>query len=170
MKMFSLRFSFFLLICALLFSCISTKKKHSKYMLKTFTEIKNAFPDAQVKIINDSIKIIFPNNIMFQTGTSEIKPEFGSKIIRLSKILNKYQETNMLVTGHTDDSGTEESNNQLSLKRADNVKDILLKNGVITSRLFTWGLGQKSPIVPNDSEEHRMMNRRVEFVVLYKDN
>jgi len=147
-------------------SCRTYKEK--KYVKNAYTELKESFPKAHVSMVQDSIKLIFPNNLVFDVGVYTVKPSFKNRLNRFAKIMNKYDKTNLLITGHTDNSGTEENNIKLSLERAGNVKDYLLNKEVETGRLFTWGLGEKKPITSNETKEGRSKNRRVEFVVLYK--
>lgn len=157
----------FFTIAIMTTSCgVSYKKK--RYIKQTYKEIKKTFPEAQVNILQDSIKVIFPNNVVFDIGAYKVKQTFKARLDHLAKILNKYDKTNLLITGHTDNSGNEADNLQLSLNRASGVKAYLEKISVASERLFTWGLGEKSPIVANDTELGRAKNRRVEFVVLYK--
>lgn len=158
--------SFFILV-TVLFSC-GVSKKRTKYVKNNFKELKEAFPEAQVTIVKDSIKLIFPNNVMFEVGSSTILKGFETKIERFASIMKKYGKTNLLITGFTDNSGEAETNLRLSLERAQGVKDYLLKSNVNEKRLFTWGLGEKSPIASNSTPEGKSKNRRVEFVVLYK--
>lgn len=161
----------FIFIVGLFFvtSCSVTKKK-SNYIKSNYEEIKEAFPDAQVTIVKDSIKIIFPNNVTFEIGSAQLLPSFESKISRFAAIMKKFSQTNLLITGFTDNSGEAEKNLKLSLERAEAVKDNLIKSSVKETRLFTWGLGEKNPLASNLTEEGKAKNRRVEFVVLYKPN
>lgn len=164
--------NYFILVCCILItfsmaSCKLSKKKQHHYMEGIYKEVKETFPEATVKIINDSIKIIFPNNIIFTTGSAELIPLFYQKLARFSMVLAKYEQTKLLITGHTDNTGEEESNNALSKERSRAVKERLLELKVKDERIFTWGLGQKSPIATNETEEGRALNRRVEFVILY---
>ncbi len=166
--------NYFLLIACLLFSfsmisCKLSKKKQHHYMEHIYKEVKETFPEATVNIINDSIKIIFPNNIIFSSGSAELIPVFYQKLARFSQVLAKYDQTKLLITGHTDNTGEEESNNALSKERSLAVKERLLELKVKNERIFTWGLGQKSPIATNETDEGRSLNRRVEFVILYNN-
>ncbi|MBP6623622.1 MAG: OmpA family protein [Chitinophagaceae bacterium] len=164
--------NYFILVCCILLSfsmtsCKLSKKKQHRYMEGIYKEVKETFPEATIKIINDSIKIIFPNNIIFTTGSAELIPVFYQKLARFSIVLAKYEQTKLLITGHTDNTGEEESNNALSKERSRAVKERLLELKVKDERIFTWGLGQKAPIAENDTDEGRALNRRVEFVILY---
>lgn len=154
-------------IGTLFFSCGATHKKN-RYVKKNYAEIKKSFPSATVSLIQDSIKVIFPNNIIFDIGKANIKPTFNEKLNRFSEILKKFSRTNLLINGYTDNSGSEENNLKLSLARSENVQKVIKDQGIAADRLFTWGLGEKNPIAKNNTEEGRARNRRVEFIVLYK--
>lgn len=160
--------SLFLVLIVGLFSCKVSKKKKSNYAKETFLELKKTFPNDSISLFSDSIKIIFPNNIMFTSGSAELLPEFDSKMIAFAKILNRYKHNNILITGHTDSDGEDADNIQLSKNRANQVKSNLLSKSIDSDRLFTWGLGEKSPIASNETDEGKAINRRVEFIILYE--
>lgn len=144
------------------------KQKEARvYLGKFYTELKDALNEAEVITLNDSIKVIFKGGLLFKTGSSELMPEVFSPLRRFSDVFNKYSKTNMIVSGHTDNTGSEELNNSLSLKRANAVTQNLVGNSVNASRMIALGLGSKSPLVSNDSPENMALNRRVEFVILY---
>ena len=69
------------------------------------------------------------------------------------------------VNGHTDNTGTDARNNQLSLERAKAVADYLISNGIDAKRLAWKGFGASKPVAGNDTEEQRALNRRTEFVI-----
>lgn len=139
-------------------------------MKHAYKNIKDSFPEADVTMLNDSIQVIFPNNIVFNSNESAIAEHFVTRLNRFASLLNAYPKTNMLITGHADSTGNEELNNKLSLDRANQVKDKLISFQVNSTRILTWGLGKKLPIASNDTQEGRAKNRRVEFVILYNSN
>ncbi len=139
-------------------------------MQREYIELKDSFPEAEVKILSDSIKLIFPDNIMFNTNESKLLVSFADKLLRFTNIFNKYSKTNLLITGYTDNTGVEEQNISLSIERATHVKGKMIENKAQSERILTWGLGQKSPIASNDTEAGRAKNRRVEFVILFNSN
>ncbi|HPI55131.1 MAG TPA: OmpA family protein [Chitinophagaceae bacterium] len=140
-----------------------------EYMEKTYQELKTTMPEADVVLIEDSIKVLFPQNIVYKK--KDVFPDAGYQepLARFSDLLLKYKKTNILISGHSDNRGNETANRQLSKERAQFVKQQILQHGVADYRLETWGLGSKSPIADNETEEGRLRNRRVEFVVLYQD-
>jgi outer membrane protein OmpA-like peptidoglycan-associated protein len=141
----------------------------AEYLQKTFNEIKNALPEAEVVMIEDSIKVLFPNNITYSSKDMLPSSNFREPLASFSKLLLKYRKTNILITGHSDNRGNELKNKSISLVRAKNIKQIIQQNGVSVNRLESWGLGSVSPIADNTTIDGRTQNRRVEFVVLYRD-
>ena len=83
----------------------------------------------------------------------------------LAKTLNKYDDTNILIEGHTDDTGTDEHNQTLSEKRADAVSNYLKANAISGGRISTNGYGEKQPMAENTSEAGRTQNRRVDVAI-----
>lgn len=140
-----------------------------EYMLKTYNDLKNTLVDADVRMIEDSIKVLFPNNIIFEKSSIAPSSNYQEPMIRFAELLNKYNRTNILVTGHTDSKGDPVKNKELSRQRAQNIKSFIVQQGVANSRLESFGVGDLSPIASNDTDEGRSKNRRVEFVVLYKN-
>jgi outer membrane protein OmpA-like peptidoglycan-associated protein len=137
-----------------------------EYLNNIVEDIKRTLPSAQVSLIEDSIKVLFPDNIRF--GNSAVMPneDISDKMSKLAKLLIKYDQTNVLVTGHTDNIGSEKINKRISELRAQYIKDLLLAYKVPNSRLNSWGLGGSSPIASNRTKEGIKKNRRVEFVIL----
>lgn len=158
-----------LLAVTLMASCASSKKSTSKhaYMNKQYKELKNVLNEAEVSIIQDSLKVIFPNNVLFASSSDQLKDEIKPTFGHFADVLNKYNKTKILVTGHTDNTGAAAYNRELSEKRAANAKKMLSDFKVSDDRMFTWGLADRDPIAPNNTEAGKAKNRRVEFVILY---
>lgn len=103
--------------------------------------------------------------INFATGRAEITPDSAKTLEEIGKLLTQKKEWKFRIEGHTDDVGDKKSNLALSKKRAAAVKDWLVKrNGIEPNRLSTEGFGDSKPVAPNDSDENRAKNRRVELV------
>lgn len=150
-------------------SCRTPKTK-GKYMSKTFKRLKKDLPFADVSKLNDTVKVIFPSNLMFGVNSSSISESVLPKMNRFAIALNKFNKTAILVNGHTDNVGEENYNIALSTKRADTAKAALILYKVNPSRINTWGLGMRHPIASNETEEGKARNRRVEFVILYEES
>lgn len=106
------------------------------------------------------------NNLFFDTGSAELRNESFSELDQLVDILNNDQQIKIKIIGHTDDVGNDQTNLTLSQNRAKSVMDYLINKGVAKNRLQSIGMGEKKPVKPNDSDENRQLNRRVEFTVL----
>ncbi|MBK9249929.1 MAG: OmpA family protein [Ignavibacteria bacterium] len=106
--------------------------------------------------------------IIFDYNSSVLKPESMQTFDELTELMQRYPRLWLEIQGHTDNIGTEEFNQKLSEARATSVMDELLKRGIEPKRLRTHGFGYSSPLVPNDSDENRALNRRTQFVVLRK--
>lgn len=111
----------------------------------------------------ENIRLIMPGNITFATGQNDIRPEFYTTLNSVSTVLQKYDRTNVLVEGHTDDVGAEDYNLQLSIRRAESVGNYLAAQGVSVPRIRAIGYGETQPIAGNASEYDREQNRRVEI-------
>jgi len=157
------------LLCGGLFSsCKSSESaRKRRYMKKTYKEIKHAVKDAEVRRLTDTVKVVFPSHLLFDFNSSAIRKEEVGCIARFSEALNKYDKTAVMISGYTDSVGSSSYNNTLSEHRADTTKQALIRNNVKASRINTWGMGARYPIAPNNTEEGRARNRRVEFIILY---
>ena len=104
-------------------------------------------------------------DLLFATGSSELKSGAGMKLDRLVDFLNQYPERRVVIEGHTDNVGSNESNLQLSQRRAESVSRYLQAKGISGERLDEKGLGEEAPLVGNDSASGRQENRRVELII-----
>lgn len=111
------------------------------------------------------LALTFKGDVTFDTNSTVVKPGLYSEIDRISSVLNHYPETLIRVEGHTDSVGTEEYNQDLSIRRASAVRDLLVQRGVGINRIQTVGFGENTPVATNDTEAGRQMNRRVEVKI-----
>lgn len=105
-------------------------------------------------------------NVHFETGSSKLLPEAMPELNKLLKLLKNYPKISISIHGHTDNVGTEEDNLILSKNRANSVRQFLVKHGIQGKRIATAGFGESQPLVPNDSDAHRVVNRRTEVVII----
>lgn len=110
--------------------------------------------------------LTFQGDVWFDTGSSALKAGAYDEIDRVAAILNRYPETSIRVEGHTDSTGSESFNQDLSEKRAIAVKNALLSKNVAATRIQTIGYGESKPVASNDTEGGRQLNRRVEIVIV----
>src|SRR6266850_655984 len=110
--------------------------------------------------------VLTVGDVLFATGKAEVAAGGLRSIDKLAEFLKKNPTRNLLIEGHTDNTGPEDFNLKLSQQRADAVKDVLVSRGVGADRITTKGYGPKYPVVANDTAAGRQQNRRVEVVVL----
>lgn len=140
-----------------------------RYMDKQAAEIQRDLKGAKVERIGEGIKITFDSGILFNIDSDQLKPVAKQHIEDLSKILNKYKDTNILIEGHTDNTGSSDHNQTLSEKRAASVARYAQGLGVSPSRVTEKGYGMNQPIADNDTESGRTQNRRVEVAIMAND-
>jgi outer membrane protein OmpA-like peptidoglycan-associated protein len=109
--------------------------------------------------------VVTLGDLLFATGKSDLTGGAGPNLDKLAAFLDEYGDRTVLIEGHTDSVGSEESNYFLSQRRADSVKSYLVSRGVQANRLTTAGLGQGSPVASNDTATGRQQNRRVEVII-----
>jgi outer membrane protein OmpA-like peptidoglycan-associated protein len=139
------------------------------YMDKQAAEMQRDLEGAEVQRIGEGIKITFDSGILFDIDKSELRPVSQTNLAELAKILNKYPDTNILIEGHTDSTGTDDYNMTLSKDRAQAVALYLATVEVKSTRFSTAGYGETQPIVMNDTPEGRQKNRRVDVAVIAND-
>lgn len=115
---------------------------------------------------DDSIRLIMPGNITFQTDSADINAGFYATLNSVAKVLNKYSNSTVMVMGYTDSTGTAAYNQTLSQSRAQAVAAYLQGQGVKASRFEIMGMGSSNPIASNDTAEGRQQNRRVEIKII----
>ncbi len=123
--------------------------------------------DQKDKTIVDPNKWYTIENLYFETGSSDLKPGYEMQLNNLAEILNAYPDLKIKLGGYTDNSGNEESNQQLSNLRAQTAKLKLLELGVSADRVEAEGYGSQHPICEtNDTDECKAKNRRIDVRVL----
>lgn len=115
-------------------------------------------------IEKDRIEIL--NNIFFNTGEFTLDDKSKVELDRMVDFLKNNKQISIEISGHTDDVGSDQTNLELSRKRALSVQDYLKKSGIEPQRLTAKGFGKTKPVAKNDSEQNRQKNRRIEWRVL----
>ena len=105
------------------------------------------------------------HNVEFEVGSASLTEEGTATVDAAAKVLTENPAVNIRVEGHTDNTGSAETNQELSDARAQTVVDLLIEQGVAASRLTARGFGDSRPIDSNDTDAGRAANRRIEFVV-----
>jgi outer membrane protein OmpA-like peptidoglycan-associated protein len=114
------------------------------------------------------LAVTFKGDVTFDTNSTEVRPGLYSEINRVAAVLNQYPDTFIRVEGHTDSKGTNEYNMNLSKRRSDAVKTLLILRGVADSRIEVVGFGETMPVATNETEAGRQKNRRVEIKIAPK--
>jgi outer membrane protein OmpA-like peptidoglycan-associated protein len=114
------------------------------------------------------LAVTFKGDVTFDTNSTEVRPGLYSEINRVAGVLNQYPDTFIRVEGHTDSKGSSEYNMNLSKRRSDAVKTLLIQRGVAYSRIEVVGFGETMPVATNDTEAGRQKNRRVEIKIAPK--
>ncbi len=140
-----------------------------KYMDEQAAELERDLEGARVERVGEGIKVTFESGILFDVNKAALKEESKRELERLAVILNKYEDTNILLEGHTDSTGPEDYNMDLSIRRAQAVANYLASLGVNPTRFTVMGYGETQPIASNDTEEGRRLNRRVEIAIFAND-
>lgn len=114
----------------------------------------------------ERLQVVLASDVLFESGKSYLQPGARDKLRNVAGVLNRYPQTSIQVVGHTDSRGSEESNLELSRRRAEAVADELSASGVSRARMLVRGEGESRPVASNDTAEGRQQNRRVEINII----
>ena len=130
-------------------------------------ELEQDFDNGSIDVINTGSELIvrMPEAILFATDSAQLNSALRSDLFVLSDSLNKYPQSIVTVTGHTDNTGTAAYNQNLSERRAVSVATVLRSGGVAPSRIRTQGAGESQPIATNQTAAGRAQNRRVDITI-----
>lgn len=126
----------------------------------------NALQSKLIQVTQDARGIILSmSDILFAINKADLTPDLQQNLAKIAGILTVYKELQIVVEGHTDNTGSADHNQKLSNTRANNVRDYLMKMGLEPTRLKAVGYGMTKPISPNTTPEERQKNRRVDLVI-----
>jgi len=117
----------------------------------------------------DTLQLVMPD-VTFATNSSTIASDFYTPLNRLASNLREYDQSRIEVTGHTDSTGSRETNMRLSTQRAQSVSQYLISQGVPAARVSSHGAGPDQPVASNASAAGRAQNRRVEISLIPTGN
>lgn len=131
-------------------------------------ELRQELASTGVSVVraDDSIRLVMPGNITFKTDSSDINASFYATLNSVAKVLKKYSNSTVMVSGFTDSTGSAEYNQALSKQRATAVAAYLEGQGVAARRFEIIGMGSSNPIASNDTAAGRAQNRRVEIKII----
>ncbi|MFV0524439.1 MAG: OmpA family protein [Acidimicrobiales bacterium] len=133
------------------------------YTTPAIYNLLSAFPAYEFNVIDSRASGSIRGGVNFAVDSTEITPQAAQALNVGVAILARDPSLSMTVTGHTDDTGSDMYNQQLSLDRAESVVGYFVAGGVGQERLVARGAGESDPIAPNETEEGKALNRRVEF-------
>ena len=135
------------------------------YMDQQEAELRRQLEGTGVGVtrVGDEIVLNMPGNITFETNSSDLKPQFFGVLDSVALVAQKYDQTVVEVTGHTDSTGSAAYNQTLSEQRAATVATYLNNRGIDRQRMLAFGRGLTQPIADNTTTEGRASNRRVEI-------
>lgn len=139
-------------------------------MDKQAEELENSMENAKVERVGEAIRVNFDSGILFAVNSAELSASAKNDIDRLVETLKKYEGTNVIVEGHTDNTGSYDLNKRLSERRAEAVAAYARSRGVDASRLQAKGYSYDQPIADNSTAEGRQQNRRVEIIIVANED
>ncbi len=130
-------------------------------------ELRSDFDNSQIDVVNTGSELIvrMPQDILFDVDSTAVRGDLRSDLRVLASNLQRYPDSNVMVIGHTDNTGSAAYNQDLSERRAQAVTSILRAEGVPGSRLRAVGRGEDQPIASNLTAAGRAQNRRVDIVI-----
>ncbi|OPL12626.1 MAG: hypothetical protein AVO39_11415 [delta proteobacterium MLS_D] len=135
-------------------------------MDKQEAEMREALATSEAVAIRregELLALTFKGDVTFDHDSDQVRPGLYTEIDRIAEIMIRYPQTMILVEGHTDSTGSEEYNQDLSERRASSVAKLLVERGVQESRIRVIGYGESQPVATNDTTDGRRLNRRVEI-------
>ena len=137
------------------------------YMDKQEAELRAGLADSGVTVTRqgDNIILNMPSNITFGVDQDQVQPQFHGVLTSVATVLQRYPKTLVDVYGHTDSSGSDQYNLELSNRRAMSVANYVSGRGVDPRRIYVTGFGETQPIATNSTEAGKAANRRVEIQI-----
>ena len=121
--------------------------------------------NAEVSRVGEGIAVTFASGILFPYNSAEVLPAGRENLRQLAQSLQRYPGTEVLIVGHTDNTGSDAYNQQLSERRAMSAKSYLVSMGIPSDRIRTAGRGEMEPVASNETDPGRQQNRRVEIAI-----
>ena len=135
-------------------------------MDKQAEELAMEIPGARVERVGEGIVVTFDSGLLFAYDSDAIQGAARENLTNLAESLRKYSDTDVLIVGHTDATGSDSYNQGLSDRRSASAANFLSAQGVTRARVKTAGRGETEPIDSNETAEGRAQNRRVEVVIV----
>ena len=134
-------------------------------MDKQAKELEQNIQGAKVERVGEGIQVTFESGLLYDTDSDVVRAEARENLRTLASSLGNYPDSDLLIVGHTDNTGSDAYNQALSERRAASAANYLVTQGVARARIRTAGLGETEPVAPNESEAGKQANRRVEVAI-----
>lgn len=136
-------------------------------MDKQAQRIEEELPGAQVERVGEGIQVTFDHKsgVNFEFDSADLTDEAEQNLAKIAEVFLEFPDTDLMIEGHTDNTGNDDYNMKLSERRANSVQDYLVKSGVEASRMTVKAYGETAPRYDNSTEEGQIKNRRVEIGV-----
>lgn len=118
----------------------------------------------QIRQPDEGVLVVFPSDMVFKSGKSDVREQFLPVITDLRECLRDFPQTQLYLYVHTDNNGSDYKSLTLSEKRAKKIRKAFRKSGI--KHIFTQGKGSMVPVITNETEEGRRLNRRVEIAIV----
>lgn len=128
-------------------------------------ELDEELENAEVERVGEGIKITFDSGLLFDFDSEEIQGAAEDNLTEFATTMKDFEESNILIVGHTDAKGPTDYNQELSKERAQSAAGFITRKGISPDRIQTVGKGESEPVASNDTEEGRRQNRRVEVAI-----
>lgn len=138
------------------------------YMDQQEAELRQRLRAAGVSVQRqgNNIVLVMASDITFPVDGDQVNPQFYQTLAAVGEVLAEYNKTTIEVSGHTDSTGSNEHNQDLSQRRANSVAWVLSQNGVMPQRMYVIGMGESRPVASNATPAGRARNRRVEIQII----
>jgi outer membrane protein OmpA-like peptidoglycan-associated protein len=136
-----------------------------KRMDKKADELDEELENAEVERVGEGIKVTFDSGLLFEFDSAEIQGQSEENLTEFAQTMQDFEESNILIVGHTDAKGSSDYNQKLSENRAQSAANFLMRQGLSGDRITTTGKGEAEPVATNDTEAGRQQNRRVEVAI-----
>lgn len=128
-------------------------------------ELDRELENAEVERVGEGIKVTFDSGLLFDFDSAALRDNAEENLSEFAESMEDFEDTNILIVGHTDSRGDEDYNQNLSERRSTSAADYLIQRGINDSRIMTTGKGESEPVASNETEEGRQQNRRVEVAI-----
>jgi chemotaxis protein MotB len=168
-----------LLMLVVLTGCLTTTSSYNA-LQQQYDQLEAAFSadQAQITLLQGELKVTMLDNLLFPEGGYKLNTFAKSILVKLVPTLSALHQTKVVIGGYTDNMPIGAhlkrqgilSNMDLSSKRADEVVDYLIKNGVDPAIISAQGFGENNPVASNDTADGRAQNRRIEITLVGPGN